>query len=72
MIPYNFVETSESIEINRTGKVIKSEKSMGKIKVENRKLLDLNRVEYSHLAIRKKFLIQHPFGYSYYLSESTL
>ena len=61
MMPYNFVETSVSMEINKTGKVIKSENSMGNTKVEKRKLRDLNRVEYSHFAIRKKFLIQLPF-----------
>ena len=72
MMPYNLVDTSDSIEINRTGNVIKSENNIGKIKVEKRKLLDLNRVEYSHLAIRKKFLMQHPFYYSYCLSELTL
>jgi len=35
-MPYNFVETSVSMEINRTGKVIKSENRMGKIKVEKK------------------------------------
>jgi hypothetical protein len=52
--------------------VIKSENNIGKTKVENKKLRDLNRVEYSHFAIRKKFLILHPSYYFYLLSELIL
>jgi hypothetical protein len=42
------VETSVSMEINRTGNVIRSENRIGKTNVENKKLFDLKRVENSH------------------------
>lgn len=72
MIPNNLVEISDSKVRKSTGRVISKENNTGKIKVENKKLLDLNRVEYSHCAILKKFFMVILSLRSYCFSESIL